>query len=409
MICVLSYLTYSYEFTNRHVVRIATADKFDDSYQIAQILAEHVNSHSESVFIEVLETQGSKANTELLLNNKVDFAFVHYDPDLVGTAYSIATMFPDVVQIITRPGLMLTSMNDLKGKRIALATNKGIESQVFDLIIQHYNLDKNSMQLLETSWRGAYWTLSKGIIDIVFMVKTAANPEVIKLITSSNANFFGVDQAMALNFKYPQFNLAEVSVGTLRGSPAVPSSNILTIGVDRYLVASRSVNNEVVTELARILFEEKEYLILRSPLFGFTASPGANTIIPTHPGASAYFLREKPSFLQENAELLALVITFAAISVSIVVNIANQSKRQRVNNYNRRLLAIRLKIENAKDILQLTQLKEELNGFIGRVVEDAIHSRISSDGFDFFAFTWENVKSLMRDKEIQFKSSTSAE
>jgi len=169
-------------------------------------------------------------------------------------------------------------------------------------------------------------------------------------------------------------------------------------------VAARSVENEVVSELARILFEEKEFLILRSSLFGFTTMPAANTIIPVHPGASEYFFRENPSFWQQNAELIALIITIIAISGSIVINIQNQSKRQRVNDYNRRLLAIRLKIENAKDSLQLKQLKEELNGFIGRVVEDAIHSRISTDGFEFFSFTWENVKSLMRDKEKQFNS-----
>jgi len=408
IICVLTYLAYSFDVTKRTLIRIAASDRFDDSYQVAQILADHVNAHSETIFIEVLETRGSKANSRLLLDDQVDFAFVHYDPDLVGTGYSVATMFPDVVQILTRPGVTLKSIGDLKGKRIALATNEGIESEVFDLIIQHYNLDKGTMHILETSWRGAYWTLSHGLIDVVFRVKTAANPEVIKLINTSNASFFGVDQARALNFKYPHFNLAEISVGTFRGSPPVPQSNILTVGVDRYLVAGRSVNNEVVAELTRILFEEKEFLILRSPLFGFMAMPGANTMIPVHAGAAAYFFREMPSFLQQNAELLALVITLVAISVSVIINIQNQAKRGRVNDYNRRLLAIRLKIENARDALQLTQLKEELNGFIGRVVEDAIHSRISTDGFDFFAFTWENVRTLMRDKERQFNSATLA-
>src|SRR5262245_2740095 len=74
-IVLLFYWLYQYDFTTRHVVRIAASDRFDDSYQVAQILAEHVNSHSSAIFIEVLETQGSKANSRLLLDNKVDFAF----------------------------------------------------------------------------------------------------------------------------------------------------------------------------------------------------------------------------------------------------------------------------------------------------------------------------------------------
>jgi TRAP transporter TAXI family solute receptor len=405
---VLVYWLYSFDVTTRHVVRIAASDRFDDSYQVAQVLAEHVNANSSSIFVEVLETQGSKANSKLLLNSQVDFAFVHYDPQLVGRAYSIAKMFPDVVQILARPGLHLKSISDLKGKRIALATNQGIEAEVFELIIQHYGLDKSSMQLLETSWRGTTWTLSHNLIDVVFRVKSAANPEVIKLINTSNAEFFGVDQANALIFKYPHFKLAEISVGTFRGSPAVPQQDILTVGIDRYLVASASADAAVVEEITRILFEEKPYLILRSPLFGFTSMPGTDTSIPLHDGAAAYFDREMPSFWQQNAELIALIITIIAISVSVFVNINNQSKRKRVNDYNRRLLALRLKIENARDQLQLTQLKEELNGFIGRVVEDAIHSRISTDGFEFFAFTWENVKSLMRDKDREFKTSAHA-
>src|SRR6185295_1703949 len=82
-LCLLFYWLYSSDFTTRRVVRIAASDRFDDSYQVAQILAEHVNANSETIFIEVLETGGSKANSHLLLNNEVDFAFVHYDPELV--------------------------------------------------------------------------------------------------------------------------------------------------------------------------------------------------------------------------------------------------------------------------------------------------------------------------------------
>jgi TRAP transporter TAXI family solute receptor len=406
IISILAYWLYTSDFVSTHVVRIAASDRFDDSYIAAQILANHVNTHSKSLYVELIETQGSKANSRLLLEHKVDFAFVHYDPQLVGTAYCIATMFNDVVQLLSRPGSGVNTIDDLRGKRVALASNDGIENEIFDLIIRHYSIEKSSMHIFQTSWRGASWSLTHDLVDVVFRVKTVANDEVMKLISHTNANFLGIDQAKAMNVKYPNLNVAEIPIGMFAGSPAVPHENVETVGINRYLVAASWVNPELVKELTRILFEEREYLILRSPLFEFTTMPDANCIIPVHEGSSSYFLREQPSFWQQNADLLALVVTLVAIVVSVFINLKNQTRRKRVNDYNRKLLALRLKIDNASDHLQLKQLREELNGFIGRVVEDAVLSRITSDGFEFFAFTWENVRSLLEDKEVELNSLT---
>jgi len=402
-ICVLTYILITDQQSNRVTVLIASGRETDDSYKAARILADHINSQNTYLQLRVIQTQGANRNLDLLLNGQADLALVHYDPKLVGQASSVAILFEDVVQIISRPNFKFTHFGDLVGKNVAFGTARSGEPQVFQLLEDHYNLASKSISTIETSWNSAVWGFKRGLIDAIFRVKFANNEELMDLISDTNSNIGGINQSQALEFKYPYFKRIEIPTGTYVGDPAIPAQNLESIAMERFIVASNKLDPEVVRDITEILFDEREYLLLRSTLFGFMKAPEINSLIPVHEGAEAYFNRENPSFLQRNAELLALSLTILAILGSVYVNIKNETKKRRVNTYNSRLLTLKLKVENAKDLVQLAQFKEELDGFIGRVVEDAVSAKISSEGFDFFAFTWENVKTSILEKEQQLK------
>ncbi|MTI38852.1 TAXI family TRAP transporter solute-binding subunit, partial [Fulvivirga lutimaris] len=378
LVVLLSFQLYNHADLDKSVIRIAAGHHSDESYKTAQILAEYVNNNTDHIEIHVLETQGSNENAELLLSNQVDLAYIHYAPSIVGKVNSLAIMFKDAVQLVVKSDVSTNEIGGLIGKKIAMLTNKSIEPQMFDMIINHYNISSKDIVLFETSMEGAHWGFEHGLIDVILRVKHLNNKGFNELISKTNPKVLAVDQSRAFQFKNPYFEQLEIPRGIYKGNPPIPENNTETIGIDRFLAASPNLSTDLVHDLTEILFDKKEYLFLKSKIFGFMTPSTTNSLIPVHQGSLAYFLREQPSFWQRNAEFIALIVTLILIASSVFVNIKNQAKRNRVNDYNRRLLTLKLRIENAKDLLQVAQFKEELDGFIGRVVDDAVSSKISS-------------------------------
>ncbi|MFN3926052.1 MAG: hypothetical protein ACK4QL_01740 [Pseudanabaenaceae cyanobacterium] len=89
-----------------------------------------------------------------------------------------------------------------------------------------------------------------------------------------------------------------------------------------------------------ILFEHRSDLIALNPpsaSISFPQVSNKNSGIPLHEGAQAYYDPEKPSFLQENAEPIALIITVVTIVVSLWLNLKSrfsEAQKNRTDGYN---------------------------------------------------------------------------
>ena len=74
-----------------------------------------------------------------------------------------------------------------------------------------------------------------------------------------------------------------------------------------------------------------------------------------------------------------------AILFSTILQLLNNKKKRRVLNHNKKLIHLKFKIERSTSIEQLEIYKDELSGFVARVVDEAVSGKISSSGFEFFS------------------------
>jgi hypothetical protein len=87
------------------------------------------------------------------------------------------------------------------------------------------------------------------------------------------------------------------------------------------LVARNDVPDDVIRAITSVLFENRRDLALRTPLAALIRQPEfqQGTLLPVHQGALSYYDREKPSFLEEKAEFLALVLSFLVVLYSLAL------------------------------------------------------------------------------------------
>lgn len=194
----------------------------------------------------------------------------------------------------------------------------------------------------------------------------------------------------------------------------MPDADLPTLAVDRLLVARDDLEKTTVYAITGVLFEQRRDMALRTPLAALIRQPALEegTALPVHEGAIAYFEREKPSFLEEKAEFLALILSFGVVLGSVLLGFKrslNESKKGRIDDYTADLLKLEKKAKGALTIPDLNAHKTELTDILAKAVADMREHRINAEGLQLFSFVWESVNYTINDHEEQLRFGTATD
>jgi TRAP transporter TAXI family solute receptor len=349
---------------------------------------------------------------QLLEEGKVDLATVQAATPALPSARMIASLYQDVFQLVVRQGgaasagggKAIHSVAELRGRKIALPPGGGGQARSFWFLAEHYGLTPSDVEALPMSASAGNWAIKNRIVDAVFRVRAAGNPSIMELIASQDdLRLVPIEHAAAMRLREPALDRGIIPAGSYQGDPPVPQDDLSTVSVARLLVAAVDLDEGVAATITSVLFERRRELFARTPTAGFITPPnrGAGMFIPLHAGAQTYFDRDQPSFFQENAEPIALIVTVAALMVSGLLQIGSGRKKRRVDQYNRVVLRLGAEVGTLTDRQRISRIKQELFDIAGRVVDDAEVGRISPDGFRLFSFSWEIVRGMVREQEAQ--------
>jgi len=245
-----------------------------------------------------------------------------------------------------------------------------------------------------------------GEIDAIFKVRAPRNQTIMNIINSCPSKLIAINQAQAMKLKQPALEIGKIPVGAYSGNPLIPKNDLPTIAVSRLLIGHKDSDSEAIKLITKILFERRLELLKITPLAGFISQPNwnAGTFIPIHEGAQAFFDRENPSYFVENADFLALILTVLIMLGSALVGLRKKvsgSQKNLADRHTQELVSIMETIRNEKNIDKtvLNTKKEELQTMLSNVINELDKDEMSTEGFQFFSFTWEAVYSLIKEKE----------
>jgi TRAP transporter TAXI family solute receptor len=403
----LAVLTLLLVFTLRvgdERVAIAAGPRGGDSFALANAIASVLEASHPQLSVEVYETHGSVENVRLLEEGRADLATMQSDVRTDGNVHAVASLFYDAYQLVVPADSAIESPADLHGRTVAIGPRGSGHFESFWFLVEHYGLDPDELLALPMSASAANFAMRRGQVDAIFRVHAVGNTSIRALTDDFPVRLVPIQQAEALAIRHPAVSRGAIARGSYAGHPPLPPSDLPTALVERFLVARAGLPDSVVLDVTRTLFEKRSRLISENSLAGYIAAPDVDgrLALPIHEGARRYYDREKPSFWQQNARILAPTLYVVVILSSAFLAIRSRvlaRRRVRMVHYNLELMDIAEAAEAASKSADLVPLQRRLVAMLRQVVTDLDEQRVSQDEFEHFSFTWSAVDTLVRDRQ----------
>ncbi len=402
---ILSAVVLLRENTRVHHLVLASGSPSGEYYAFSQAFAEVVSRNHPQIQIEVIETSGSENNMALLRDNQAQLALVQSDTPVEPPVRAVALLFPEMFHLIARIDVNITSVADLRDKRIALMPEGSGSYTLFWPLSEHYGLTPEDMETLPMTPTDAHAALLQGEVDALFRVITLGNPAVKELLLSDAVRLLPIDQIEALKLSLPYLDARTIPKGTYDGGRPIPAENLSVVAVNALLVAHQELSPEMVTELTQTLFENRNELVNLYPKAAMIRlnSSGEDLGLPLHEGARAFYNQDEPEFIVEYAEPIGLLFSVGVLAISGLWQFRMWwlgRQKNRADTYNLEILDLIDQIHQTQSLKDLSYLRQELFDILKRVVTDLDIDRITNESFEAFTFPWEIAINTIRHQEF---------
>lgn len=245
-------------------------------------------------------TGASVENINLLNQDKVEMAFVMSDvltdaingensfPNKIEKVQQIAALYPNYVQVVTSQRSGIKTLDDLRGKRVAVGDqNSGVEVNARNLI-NGFGMTYDDLSVDYLGYAEATDALKSGRIDAAFLTSGLPNASLMELQQSFDLQIVEIpaDRIAEIAQDKPFFVSLTIPQGTYGNAEDVP-----TAAIQNALVVHKDMTEDDVYKLTKTFFESLPRLES-----AHQAASGINlefaksgAVAPLHPGAQKYY------------------------------------------------------------------------------------------------------------------------
>ena len=283
---------------------MATGGTAGTYYPLGGAMSQIINSRVKDVNVSVQSTGASVANIRMIQNGEVDLALVQ--TDIADYAWNgtemfkddgklqnfsvIASLYPELIQVVVRAESGIESIADLKGKKVSVgAPGSGTEANARQ-ILEIYGLTyKDLAQVQYLSFAESAEAFKDKHIDAFFVTAGIPNAGIQDTATMHKIQILAVPDDMYKNLhnKYGFYGQVLIPAGCYINQ----TEPVRTVAVQAVLIARRDLDADVVYEMTAALFENLPELATAHAKGKEVSLEGALTGVstPLHPGAEKYF------------------------------------------------------------------------------------------------------------------------
>jgi TRAP transporter TAXI family solute receptor len=250
------------------------------------------------------QTTGASAeNTAKISRGKAELGFAM--ADTVSDAYNgqgnfenfgsikniraVASLYPNFMQIVTVKSSGIKSLEDLRGKELAVgALGSGTEIMA-KRILEGVGLTYDDVNADFLSFSEGIEGIKNGTTDAAFLSSGYPNSGIMELAATDDVEIIPITEELTLELKesFPAFEIGTIPANTYTGV----TEELSTVKVNNLLITNEDLPNEAVYELTKTLFDNLDDLR--------NAHNSAKQIeiqkaveelpLPLHPGAEKYY------------------------------------------------------------------------------------------------------------------------
>ena len=266
---------------------------------IAQVVDENSGQSRWQVSSEA--TKGTQENIRRLAKDELDFALANAaisyfavrgegNWDGKQDIRAVMTLAPNIALFITPRSSGVSTLSDLKGKRVVVGpAGAGFNYFLRPILLAH-GVTYDDFSPLHNTQAGSVDMLADGSAAAAFLGGAVPTASITQACASQDIHFIPFEDAAKIQLfrDYPFFLPAQIPADTYRGQ----SKDFAGVNVgNMHLVTRASLDADTVYEFTKALYENRAQVVKKHPA-GRAINPKnivRDTGTPFHPGAVRYF------------------------------------------------------------------------------------------------------------------------
>ena len=262
--------------------------------QIAQIIQNEVGYSATAQ-----ASNASEENVKLIDAKEADIAFTQtdianyaangvlmFEGNALTTLNGIGTLYPETVQIVTLQDSGITSIEDLRGKKVSVGAPASGTFANAQQILEIHGITMEDIDPLHLSFAESVDGIQDGNIDAAVVTAGTPTSAIEGLAAQKPVAILGIsdDKIAELQAEYPFYAVDVIPAGTYG-----LESEVKTVAVMAMLVAHKDADEEIIYNVTKALYENTgdighakgEFIKAETALDGIG--------IKVHPGAAKYY------------------------------------------------------------------------------------------------------------------------
>ncbi len=281
-------------------LRLGTASLGGAFYPMGQSISNLVNQYAgEGISMVPVVTGGSVQNPRLVDSGEVEIAITNNNLAVLALTglgpyrsgkielNAIAALHPSVLHMMVMDGSDINTIEDLKGKRVAVGPAGGGTLGFINFLLPLHGMSLDDMTPSFLSYSDGFSQLTDGNIDAVFALSGYPAGAVMQATASNKLKFISfssgtLDKALAKNSAYQAVEVPADVYGTKTSGQL--------IGVNNMLVVPSTMDADVVEKITAAIFDHlDEFKAENANAKQIDPEMSKKLAIPLHEGAARYF------------------------------------------------------------------------------------------------------------------------
>ncbi|MBG6142761.1 TRAP transporter TAXI family solute receptor [Labrenzia sp. EL_142] len=293
-------LLLSATFAQAVELRIGTASLGGAFYPMGQSISNLVNKYAgDDISMVPVVTGGSVQNPRLIDSGEVEIAITNnnlavlalngkgpYKSGAIDMS-AVAALHPSVLHMIVLEGSDIKTIEDLKGKRVAVGPAGGGTLGFMNFLLPLHDMSMDDIVPSFLSYSDGFSQLSDGNVDAAFALSGYPAGAVMQAAAGNKLRFIDfsdgiLDKALEKNGAFKPVEIPADVYGT-----AEPGT---VIGVNNMLIVPNSLSADVVEKIVTAVFDNlEEFQAENANAKQIDPANSLNLAIPLHEGAARYF------------------------------------------------------------------------------------------------------------------------
>lgn len=281
-------------------LRIGTASQGGAFYPVGQAISSLVGNYADDLTMVPVVTQGSVENPRLVNNGEVDVGITNNNLSVLANKgvgpyakagamelRALGSLHFSVLHMITLDGSDISSVADLKGKRIAVGPAGGGTIPFLGQVLGLEGLSIDDITPSFLSYSDGFSQLADGNVDAAFALSGYPAGAVMQAQANKKLKYIALTDAQVAEAleKYPNYNKVVVPADVYN-----TATDGVLLGVNNMLIVDAGMDDDTAYKVTKAIYDNMdEFRAENASAKQIVPENSLKLKIPLHPGAEKYF------------------------------------------------------------------------------------------------------------------------